>query len=47
LIQIYEDDGTLVGVLKATEEQYPAVGEVSFFLGISQVYNFTGKISLG
>ena len=32
-------------MLKATEERFPAVGEISFFLGIPQVYTFTGKPS--
>ena len=33
----------MVGALKATEERYPAIGEISFFLGIPQVYTFKGK----
>ena len=41
--QIYEEDGTYVSTLKATDEKYPAIGEISFFLGIPQVYTFVGE----
>jgi len=40
--QVYDNEDELVEILKANEDRYPAIGEISFFLGIPQVYTFTG-----
>jgi len=40
--KVYDSNGALVTVLKPGEERFPAVGEISFFLGIPQVYTFRG-----
>ena len=40
---MYDNTGSLVDILKASEESYPAVGEISFFLGVPQLYTFTAS----
>jgi len=46
-LQIYDEESMFVGITKANEERYPAIGELSFFLGIPQVYTFKGRLMTG